>query len=42
MSGEAASEAMTRGEVQCIKSELDDTATLKRTKGADLVSVMSL
>ncbi len=42
MSGDAAFEAMIRGEVQCVRSELDEIATLKRTWGADSVSVMSL
>ena len=42
MSGEAASAAMTRGDVQCRRSGLDEIATLKRTCGAALVAVMSL
>src|SRR5580704_12036719 len=31
MSGDAAFEAMIRGDVQCIRSALDEMATLKRT-----------
>ena len=42
MSGEAALSAMTLGALQCCRSGLDDTATLKWTCGAALVAVMSL
>ena len=42
MSGDAASVAMIRGELQCTRSGLDEMATLKRTWGADVVSTMSL
>ena len=42
MSGEAALSAMTSGELQCCRSGLDETATLKWTCGAAFVAVMSL
>ena len=42
MSGEAALSAMTLGVLQCRKSGLDETATLKWTSGAAFVAVISL